>query len=118
MLKQLVLMQFSTFFCTEPKLLCDFKAIKGKVLKTVDSVHQEISSADECREICLNSAYRCFSYDFGDPSDGRKVCRTSHLDSASLTHIEEPYVQLPDAITYQRQSCYNGKLIKNLVLLN
>lgn len=70
-------------------------------------MHQEISTSEECKDICLNSNYRCFSYDFGDPSDGRKVCRTSHLDSSSLTHIEEPYVQLPEAITYQRQSCFN-----------
>jgi len=92
---------------SEPKGLCDFKPIKGKVLKTVDSVHQEINTSEDCKDICLNANYRCFSYDFGDPSDGRKVCRTSHLDSSSLLHIEEPYVQLPEAITYQRQSCFN-----------
>jgi len=91
----------------EPTQLCDFKAIKGKVLKTVDSVHQDISSAEECQKTCLNANYRCFSYDFGDPSDGRRVCRTSHLDSSSLTHIEDPYVMLAEAITYQRQSCFN-----------
>lgn len=97
-------------FLSEPSSLCDFKQIKGKMLKTVDSVYQNVSTIEECQEICLKSKYRCFSYDFGDPNDSKKVCRTSHLDSASLTHIEEPYVNVKEAVTYQRLSCYNGKL--------
>lgn len=97
-------------FLIEPNTLCDFKQIKGKMLKTVDAVYQNVSTIEECQDICLNSKYsRCFSYDFGDPSDSKKVCRTSHLDSASLSHIEEPYVNVKEAVTYQRLSCYNGK---------
>lgn len=68
-----------------------------------------MSTLEECQDICLNAKFRCFSYDFGDPTDSRRVCRTSHLDSASLSHIEEPYVSIKDAVTYQRQACYNGK---------
>lgn len=42
----------------EPNKLCEFKRISGKILKTVDSVYQDIASIDECRELCLNSPYR------------------------------------------------------------
>ncbi|RWS27207.1 uncharacterized protein B4U80_09649 [Leptotrombidium deliense] len=90
----------------EPIRLCDFKAIKGRVLKTVDSVYQDIKTVDECRKKCLNSQYRCYSFDLGDPSN--KVCRTTHLDTGSLSHINEPYFEIPDAVTYELNSCYNG----------
>ncbi|KAI1289816.1 hypothetical protein HDE_09060 [Halotydeus destructor] len=93
----------------EPNKLCDFKQTKGKLLKTVDSVYQDISTVEECKEKCINSAYRCFSFDFGDPST--PVCRTSHLDKASLTHIEEPYLQVDDAVTYELTSCYNVTIV-------
>lgn len=43
----------------EPNKLCEFKRLPGRILKTVDSVYQEVSSVDECRELCLNSPYRC-----------------------------------------------------------
>ncbi|RWS28961.1 uncharacterized protein B4U80_05755 [Leptotrombidium deliense] len=93
----------------EPKGLCEFKAIKGKVLKTVDSIHQEVRSVGECQQKCLNAEYRCFSYDFSDPSNGEVgvVCRTSHLDSNSLTHIDEPYLRKNSSTTFERMSCYN-----------
>lgn len=42
----------------EPSKLCEFKRISGKILKTVDSVYQDINSIDECRDLCLNSPYR------------------------------------------------------------
>lgn len=42
----------------EPNKLCEFKRLPGRILKTVDSVYQEVSSVDECRELCLNSPYR------------------------------------------------------------
>ena len=110
---------YETNCIREPSSLCDFKQIKGKMLKTVDSVYQNVSTIEECQEICLKSKYRCHSYDFGDPNDSKKVCRTSHLDSASLTHIEEPYVNVKEAVTYQRLSCYNGKhlLVTNSILV-
>ena len=92
----------------EPNKLCDFKPTKGRILKTVDSVYQDVTTVEECKEKCINSAYRCFSFDFGsDPQNS--VCRTSHLDKASLTHIEEPYLEVQGAVTYELSSCYNGK---------
>lgn len=97
-------------FFTEPKKLCDFRPIEGKILKTVDFVYQNVKSTEECREKCLSSPYRCHSFDLGgDPSSPNRVCRTSHLDKYSLAHIEEAYLQVPGAITYELHSCYNGK---------
>ena len=42
----------------EPSKLCEFKRISGKILKTVDSVYQDINTIEECRDLCLNSPYR------------------------------------------------------------
>lgn len=97
------------FLSPEPKKLCDFRPIEGKILKTVDFVYQNVKSVEECREKCLSSPYRCHSFDLGDPSSPNRVCRTSHLDKYSLAHIEEAYLQVPGAITYELHSCYNGK---------
>ncbi|RWS26851.1 hypothetical protein B4U80_10087 [Leptotrombidium deliense] len=85
--------------------MCDFTVIKGKILKTVDSVYQDVNTVEGCKQKCLDSPYRCFSFDFGDPSNS--VCRTSHLDRASLSHIENPYLTIKDAVTYELASCYN-----------
>ncbi|XP_015791416.1 uncharacterized protein LOC107368149 [Tetranychus urticae] len=93
----------------EPKTMCSFQEVKGKVLKTVDSIHPNINTTEECEKACLNAIYRCFSYDLGEPKNGR-VCRTSHLESVSLTHIEEPHSEVPDAITYERGPCYKLKI--------
>lgn len=109
----------------EPNKLCDFKAIKGKVVKTVDSVYQGVATDDECRRKCLESQFRCFSYDLGDSNNKvsytvsetiasllgaaqPQVCRTSHLDSSSLTHISEAYFEAPGAVTYELASCFDG----------
>lgn len=42
----------------EPNKLCEFKRLSGKILKTVDSVYQDVPTIDECRELCLSSPYR------------------------------------------------------------
>lgn len=42
----------------EPTKLCEFKRLSGRILKTVDSVYQDVASVDECRELCLSSPYR------------------------------------------------------------
>lgn len=73
--------------CVEqPTKLCEFKKLNGRILKTVDSVYQDVGSVDECRELCLNSPYRCHSYDYGDT--GEMVCRLSHHSRASLSDIQ------------------------------
>nr|CAD7392400.1 unnamed protein product [Timema cristinae] len=73
--------------CVEqPTKLCEFKKLSGRILKTVDSVYQDVGSIDECRELCLNSPYRCHSYDFGDT--GEMVCRLSHHSRATLSDIQ------------------------------
>lgn len=70
----------------EPTKLCEFKKLTGRILKTVDSVYQDVGSVDECRELCLNSPYRCHSYDYGDT--GEMVCRLSHHSRATLSDIQ------------------------------
>lgn len=70
----------------EPTKLCEFKKLNGRILKTVDSVYQEVGSVEECRDLCLNSPYRCHSYDYGDTGD--MVCRLSHHSRATLTDIQ------------------------------
>ncbi|KAJ4437006.1 hypothetical protein ANN_17138, partial [Periplaneta americana] len=89
----------------EPVKLCEFKKLSGRILKTVDSVYQDVGSADECRELCLNSPFRCHSYDFGDT--GEMVCRLSHHSRATLADIQDPYLEVPEAATYELSSCYN-----------
>ncbi|XP_017771781.1 PREDICTED: uncharacterized protein LOC108559140 [Nicrophorus vespilloides] len=89
----------------EPTKLCEFKKLTGRILKTVDSVYQDIGSVEECRELCLNSPYRCHSYDYGDT--GEMVCRLSHHSRATLADIQDPYLELPEGSTYELSSCYN-----------
>lgn len=64
-----------------------------------------MSSLDECRELCLNSPYRCRSYDYGDT--GEQVCRLSHHSRATLSDIQDPYLDVPEAASYELSSCYN-----------
>lgn len=73
----------------EPVKLCEFKKLSGRILKTVDSVYQDVGSAEECRELCLNSPFRCHSYDYGDTGD--MVCRLSHHSRATLSDIQVKY---------------------------
>lgn len=94
--------------------MCDFRPVPNKILKTVDTVHLDVKSVDECKAKCLASQYRCFSFDFGDPSN--RVCRTSHLDRSSLTHIEDPYLEVEGSITYELSACYDGKCGHNGVV--
>ncbi|XP_077284987.1 ZP and PAN domain-containing protein neyo [Arctopsyche grandis] len=89
----------------EPTKLCEFKKMNGRILKTVDSVYQDVQTVDECRELCLNSPFRCHSYDHGDT--GENVCRLSHHSRATLADIQDPYLDVPEAATYELSSCYN-----------
>lgn len=89
----------------EPTKLCEFKRINGRILKTVDSVFQDVLNIDDCRELCLNAPYRCHSYDYGDTGDN--VCRLSHHSRATLSDIQDPYLDVPEASTYELTSCYN-----------
>jgi len=89
----------------EPNKLCEFRKIQNRILKTVDSIYQEVASLDECKQKCLNAPYRCYSFDYGDTSE--RVCRTSHLDQASLLSVKEPYLEVVGAITYELASCFN-----------
>lgn len=89
----------------EVRGICDFKPLQNRILKTVDSIHQEIKTEPECRKKCLQAPYRCHSYDLGDLSN--PVCRTSHLDRNSLQQIQDPHLEIQGAISYELDSCYN-----------
>ncbi|KAH9366354.1 hypothetical protein HPB48_006194 [Haemaphysalis longicornis] len=43
----------------------------------------------------------------GDPDNS--VCRISHHARASLSHIENPYLEIPGAATNELAACYNGQ---------
>ncbi|XP_054931175.2 uncharacterized protein [Dermacentor andersoni] len=85
--------------------LCEFRTVSGKILKTVDAVFQNVTTLEECRRLCLSVPYRCHSFDLGDPENS--VCRISHHARASLSHIENPYLEIPGAATNELAACYN-----------
>jgi len=89
----------------EPKRLCIYDHVKGKILKTVDSVYQAIDSREDCEDLCNTAPFRCHSYDYNDTGDF--VCRLSHHSAHTLTQIEEPYLAIEEATTYELSSCYN-----------
>eukprot|EP00095_Tigriopus_kingsejongensis_P012749 maker-scaffold30_size591359-snap-gene-1.15 protein:Tk12749 transcript:maker-scaffold30_size591359-snap-gene-1.15-mRNA-1 annotation:"hypothetical protein DAPPUDRAFT_214208" len=90
---------------SDPKKLCIYDEVKGKILKTVDSVYQGMASKEDCEDLCNNAPFRCHSYDFNDTGDN--VCRLSHHSAHTLTQIEEPYLAIEEATTYELSSCYN-----------
>ncbi|XP_070494283.1 uncharacterized protein [Chironomus tepperi] len=89
----------------EPTKLCEFKHLGGKILKTVDAVYQDVNTIEECRELCLNSPFKCRSYDYNDT--GEMVCRLSHHNRVTLADIQEPYLEVPEATTHELAGCYN-----------
>ncbi|XP_055949587.1 uncharacterized protein LOC129983909 [Argiope bruennichi] len=89
----------------DPVRLCEFRKLNGKILKTVDAVYQDVTTLDECRQKCLSVNYRCQSFDYGDPS--QHVCRLSHHSVSTLTHIQDPYLDIPGVTTYEISACYN-----------
>ena len=42
----------------EPVAVCNFRRVEGRILKTVDSVHANVASGEECRELCINANFR------------------------------------------------------------
>ncbi|CAG0881310.1 unnamed protein product [Darwinula stevensoni] len=76
-----------------------------RILKTVDSVEQDVKSLEACRDKCLGSLEPCRSYDFNDT--GNSVCRLSHHTALTLAHIKEPYLSMSTAVTYEMTACYN-----------
>jgi len=89
----------------DPSKLCLYERVRGKILKTVDAVYQAIASEEDCRDLCNNAPFRCHSYDYNDTGDD--VCRLSHHSAVTLTQVEEPYLFIEEATTYELSSCYN-----------
>jgi len=93
--------------CVEkPAGLCDFKAVRGRILKTVDSVYQDIRDSKQCQALCTgNTNYQCNSFDYS--MAGEKVCRLSHHSAATLSHVRQPFLEIQSATMYQVTACYN-----------
>jgi len=89
----------------DPNKMCDFKSVDGKILKTVDSVYQEVASETDCKELCLGASFRCQSYDYN--ATGGQVCRLSHHSSLTLTQIRDPFLPVAGAVTKELSACYN-----------
>ena len=85
--------------------LCIYDVVKGKILKTVDSVYQAIDTREDCEDLCNNAPFRCHSYDFNDTGDN--VCRLSHHSAHTLTQIDDPYLAIEEATTHELSACYN-----------
>ena len=66
---------------------------------------QDVPTMEACRDLCLTAPYRCHSFDYGDTGD--RVCRLSHHNQRTLSHVTEPYLQVKSAATYQLHNCYN-----------
>lgn len=90
---------------SDPTRLCLYSRERGKILKTVDAVYQAIASEQDCQDLCNNAPFRCNSYDYNDTGDN--VCRLSHHSAGTLTQIEEPYLYIEEATTFQLSACYN-----------
>ena len=111
---------------TDPTELCLYNKVRGKILKTVDAVYQvccgfrkyflcphknissscqAIASEEDCRDLCQNAPFRCHSYDYNDTGDD--ICRLSHHSALTLTQVEDPFLFIEEATTYELSSCYN-----------
>jgi len=90
----------------DPVKLCDFQLLENRIMKTVDSVYQDVPTMEACRDLCLTAPYRCHSFDYGDTGD--RVCRLSHHTSTTLTQIQDPFLVIGDVRgTFELSSCYN-----------
>ncbi|KAA0193285.1 hypothetical protein HAZT_HAZT004227 [Hyalella azteca] len=52
----------------------------------------------------MDADFGCYSYDY--KSAGEPICRLSHHSAATLAHIQEPYLPIGNATTYELQACY------------
>ena len=43
---------------SDPVSECQFRPIKGLILKTVDSVYQNIASIEMCKQLCISADFR------------------------------------------------------------
>ena len=86
--------------------VCDYKPRLGILLKTVDSVHKDVSSIEECQELCRAlTRYHCVSYDWAHTGSG--VCRMSHHRPETLSHISDPYLHVNTSATYILHNCFD-----------
>ena len=55
--------------------------------------------------LSLLDYFRCHTYDFGATGPG--ICRLSHHSSATLRHVEDPYLVARGAHSYEMGACFN-----------
>ena len=86
--------------------VCEFKPVIGALIKTVDSVFNNVESVGECEELCKNMRdYLCLSYDHAHTGPG--VCRLSHHTFSTLSHITDPALRADKSATYTLDNCFN-----------
>ena len=86
--------------------VCEFKPVLGALLKTVDSVHNNVASIGDCQKLCrAKTDYHCVSYDYAHTGSG--VCRLSHHTFRTLSHIQDPLLLANKSVTYTLDNCYN-----------
>lgn len=42
----------------DPVRLCEFQKMEGRILKTVDSVYQDVANLEDCKRLCLTASFR------------------------------------------------------------
>ena len=53
----------------------------------------------------ISRLFRCHTYDYGATGPG--ICRLSHHSSATLRHIDDPYLLARGAHSYEMGACFN-----------
>jgi len=89
----------------KPQRTCQFKKLSERIMKTVDAVHLDIGSTEECRQKCLDASFGCYTYEHISAGEPTGICRLSHHSTATLAHIQEPYWSAENATTYELQAC-------------
>ena len=49
---------FESNCAVNPVGMCQFRPVKGRILKTVDSVYQNVKTIEDCRQKCVEANYR------------------------------------------------------------
>jgi len=85
--------------------LCEVREVKGRILKTVDSVKAKVPTREECKNLCMQANFSCHSYDWG--ATGENICRLSHHSSSSIRMMKDAYLSVSGSSSYELGACYN-----------
>ena len=56
--------------------ICEFRPLPGVVLKTVDAIFEDINTVSDCKKKCMESPFKCNSFDLGDDSSSYSTTPT------------------------------------------